>query len=125
MAAKASHGIVDRLGKTFGTIFSFVLFDGNPRLRWVKRAIVAGLLLLVASCLSRELASGVMSVLVVAGAVIAISKGRSLPRSEEKWSWGTSSERDESESDDNDPYSQRNIHNPLFHESDFNSPDKG
>lgn len=125
MAAKASHGIVDRLGKTLGSVFSFVLSDRNARLRWVKRAIVVGLLLLAAGYLNRELASGVMSVLVVASAVIAISKGRSLPRSEEKWSWETSSERDESESVDNDPYSQRNIHNPLFHESDFNSPDKG
>lgn len=125
MAARASHGIAELLGKTLGSVFSFALFDRNVRRRWVKRAIVVGLLLLAAGYLSRELASGLMTVLVVIGAVFALSKGRSLPRSEEKWSWETTSERDESESVDNDPYSQRNIHNPLFHESDFNSPDKG
>jgi hypothetical protein len=125
MAARASLGIAELLGKTLGPVFSFALFDRNVRRRWVKRGIVAGLLLLAAGYLSRELAGGLMTILVVSGAVLAISKGRALPRSEGTWSWPASSEPDETEAADNDPYSQRNIHNPLFHESDFNSPDKG
>lgn len=74
MTAAAKHSIAFRLGRAMGTLARFCLHDRNPKIRWVKRVIFVGpLLLLVVSNVSWILSSILTAISLVAG-IYAFSK---------------------------------------------------
>jgi len=121
MAAKKTPlplagSLIRRLGVNFFTFLSHRSLLG----RWVRGLISLTLIIFVVGYFSRELASGVLTVLVLGGVILALSKGSSSSP-DRVGRHRVFAGNHESEVVDNDPFSQKNIHNSLFHESDFNS----
>jgi hypothetical protein len=101
----------------------FFLVDNNFLLRWAKRVIFASIFIFAFTHLGREFARTLTTVAVICGVGLALAASSSSPKNNSSKNDGAFANTGDLDSGtvDNDPYSQNNIHNPLFHQSDFNS----
>ena len=135
MATYSSKSFAGRLGYGLGRGVHFLLVDENLVLRWIKRTALAALLIIFIAYAANVIMIAAITVgLLFLGVSLLAKLGDSgLPDdyensqpSESKILWGTNGSDGQwhGEELDNDPHSQANIHNSLFHESDFNMNEK-
>lgn len=77
MTTQTTQGLASRLGYGLGRCVYFCLNDTNVALRWIKRVVLAGLLLFVAFTFDRGLISGLVTLFIVGICLVALMKGRS------------------------------------------------
>ncbi|MEB0205604.1 hypothetical protein [Pseudomonas sp. CCC3.1] len=138
MTTQSSQSFTGRLGYGLGRGVRFFLVDKNVALRWGKRAAFAGVIAILIAYAGSVLAGAVVTIAVFflgfsLWAKLSDSGQLDGPEGPEfsQSSVATNLSRANSsdslwqgEELDNDPYSQLNIHNSLFHESDFNLSEK-
>lgn len=126
MTAKSTHLLVRKVGRTIGSTVGFFISADHAASRWIKRGIAVCLVLPALVYLGREMAGIVVTMVIAMALIIAITQRRTSngAKGENSEFYEPSSEVDDSQPVDNDPYSQNNIHNPIFHESDFNWNEK-
>lgn len=77
MTSAVSTTFAHRLGRTVGLAVRFCLHDRNPKVRWVKRAIVASVLLALFVTSFTWLISSVITLGCLGLLVLALTKGDS------------------------------------------------
>lgn len=122
MTTKPVSGVAEALGKVLGSVVVFFLRDNNLVYRWVKRSALIVLVVIFLLHSWRGLAQTLVTLGVVGIVVLALAARDSVGRGASTSGQTFFDENPEAEdaSQDNDPHSQANIHNSLFHESDFN-----
>lgn len=75
MNAHTNKGFASRVGFGLGTLVRFLITDPKPLRRWVKRTLVSGTLLVLASQAFSWLLSGALTLIVLGGAVLAFGGG--------------------------------------------------
>ncbi|MDF5957539.1 hypothetical protein P4110_30050 [Pseudomonas aeruginosa] len=80
MNAHANKGFASRIGFGLGTFVRFLITDPKPLRRWVKRTLVSGTLLVLASQAFSWLLSGALTLIVLGGAVLAFGGLPNGPR---------------------------------------------
>lgn len=79
MDAHANKGFASRIGFGLGTFVRFLITDPKPLRRWVKRALVSGTLLVLASQAFSWLLSSALTLIVLGGAVLAFGGSQMVP----------------------------------------------
>lgn len=79
MEAHANKGFASRIGFGLGTFVRFLIADPKPLRRWVKRALVFGTLLVLASQAFSWLLSSALTLIVLGGAVLAFGGSQMIP----------------------------------------------
>lgn len=79
MEAHANKGFASRIGFGLGTFVRFLIADPKPLRRWVKRALVFGTLLVLASQAFSWLLSSALTLIVLGGAVLAFGGSQMVP----------------------------------------------
>ncbi len=74
MRVQSSDSVASRLGYALGRAARFMLADRNFVLRWMKRAALAGSIILIILEFSRSLGSVILTLLTLSAAVIALSR---------------------------------------------------
>lgn len=77
MTAAAKHSIAFRLGRAFGTVVRFCLFDKNSLIRWGKRVVVITTLALTLTYSLSAIIGTLLSIGCAGLAAWALSKGNS------------------------------------------------
>ncbi|HFH3883409.1 hypothetical protein [Pseudomonas aeruginosa] len=88
MNAHANKGFASRIGFGLGTFVRFLITDPKPLRRWVKRTLVSGTLLVLASQACSWLLSGALTLIVLGGAVLAFGGLPNGPRKENTSGYG-------------------------------------
>lgn len=84
MTATAKHSIAFRLGRALGTFARFCVHDQNPKVRWVKRTVLAAICMFVLLNSLNWLASVAIWIGIIALAVYGYrSPGQAW--TEEEW----------------------------------------
>lgn len=79
MNAHTNKGFASRIGFGLGTFVRFLITDPKPLRRWVKRALVSGTLLVLASQAFSWLLSSALTLIVLGGAVLAFGGSQMVP----------------------------------------------